>query len=146
MPTAAKLFAAAAFAVVAFFAAETFKPAMPDGTAFGFYSAVCALIGALCGWLVMGNLVGHGYMRAGGFGIRTSVTVLFFSVLVFSIYEMVQQSMKLRYNGPVDALQGMFMIALDYVKMMGRPDFLIVLLVGGYLGGMFAEWADERWS
>jgi len=146
MPTAAKLFAAVAFAIIAFFTAEVFKPAMPEGTAFGPFSFVCAFFGLLCGWLLMGGLAGHGMVQAAGSGIRTSLTTLFFVLIFFSIYEMVLLSMKLRYDGPTQAILGAFDLAGGYIKKMGRTDFLLVLLGGGALGGMLTEWANRRWK
>ncbi len=41
MPTAAKLVAAVLFAMTGFLAAESFKPQMPEGTAFGAFSRLC---------------------------------------------------------------------------------------------------------
>ncbi|MDN5788482.1 TrgA family protein, partial [Pseudorhodobacter sp.] len=69
MPTISKLVAAFAFAIVAAFAAELFKPQMPEGTQFGYFTVICAVIGLICGWRVMGNLVGRGYRAAMGYGL-----------------------------------------------------------------------------
>ncbi len=78
MPTAPKLVAALIFAAIGFFTAEFYKPQMPEGTQFGQFSVICARIGAICGWRVMGNLAGRGYSASMGLGIRTSVTYLVF--------------------------------------------------------------------
>lgn len=145
MPTAAKLFAAVAFAAVAFFAAEAIKPLMPEGTQFGLFSPICALVGALCGWIVMGPLAGRGYYAAAGSGLRTSITVVFWCLVIFALEEMVQESMRLRYDGPMDALVGAFEIAARHVKTMAAVDVLGILLVGGILAGVFAEWGSKRW-
>lgn len=146
MPTAAKLAAAIAFAAVAFFAAEVFKPAMPEGTKFGFFSQICAVIGALCGWFVMGGLVGRGYSAAWGSGVRTSITIAFWVLLGTSIYEMVLRSMKMRYDGPMEALTGAMELMMERGLLMLTPEVLGTLLVGGLLGGTLAEWANRRWS
>jgi hypothetical protein len=50
------------------------------------------------------------------------------------------------YDGPMEAVLGVFEIMLDYGRMMLQPDVLGVLAVGGILGGMLAEWAGRRWS
>ena len=60
MPTASKLFAAFALAAVAFFTAEMIKGHMPPSTRFGAFSEVSALIGLLCGWLLLGPETGGG--------------------------------------------------------------------------------------
>ena len=145
MPTAAKLFAAIAFAVVAYLAAELFKPAMPEGTQFGFFSIICAVIGLLNGWLVMGALVGRGMTAAMGFGVRTSVTIAVWALLGFSIYEMILRSMKMRYDGPMEAILAVFDLMLERGQLMLTPEVLGTLFVGGILGGLLAEWAGRQW-
>jgi hypothetical protein len=146
MPTAAKLIAAVAFAMVAFAAAATFVPHMPEGSQIGLFRELTAVIGFVIGWFVMGGLVGRGYGEAAGSGLRTAVTLTFFVLLFFSIYLMVKKSFKMIYDGPMDAVLGVFEFMLDYGQMMLVPDVLGVLAVGGILGGWVAEWAGRRWS
>ena len=145
MPTAAKLVAAVAFAAVAFFAAEIFKPAMPPDTQFGYFSYICASISALCGWFVMGGLVGRGSSAAIGSGIRTITTAVFLLLLLFSGREMILRAMKLRYHGPMDAIQAMFGLVVDFGRMMLTPEELGTLLIGGALAGLLADWSARRW-
>ena len=145
MPTAAKLFATVAFLAVAFFAAEVFKPGLPPETQFGKFTWVCTGIGALCGWFVMGGLVGRGYYAAALSGLRTSATIVFWAMLFFSVREMVFRSMRKQYDGVFSAIEGTFDIVLDYGAGFLRPEPVIVLVVGGILGGMLAEWGGRRW-
>jgi hypothetical protein len=146
MPTAAKLIAAVAFAIVAFIAAATYVPHMPEGSQIGLFREITAGIGFAVGWFVMGGLVGPGYAEAAASGVRTSVTLVFFALLGFSVLQMVKKSYKMLYDGPMEAVLGVFEIMLDYGRMMLQPDVLGVLAVGGILGGMLAEWAGRRWS
>lgn len=146
MPTAAKLFAAAAFALVAFFAAETFKPAMPPDTQWGLFSPLNAVLGLICGWSIAGWRAGRGYKASAGTGLRTSATIVFWALLGFSIYEMIQRSLRRQYDGIVEALQGVFALILEHGTLLAsQPQSLIVLVVGGILGGWAAEWAARRW-
>jgi hypothetical protein len=145
MPTAAKLVAAIVFAALGFMAAELFKPAMPEGTQFGLFSPICAGIGLLCGWIVMGPLAGFGTGAAMGSGVRTAATIAFWALLGFSIYEMVLRSMKLRYDGPMEAVLAVFDLMLERGRLMLMPELLGLLLVGGLLGGVVVEWAARRW-
>ena len=71
MPTAAKLIAAVAFAIVALIAAITFVPHMPEGSQIGLFRELTAAIGFIVGWFVMGDLFGKGYGEAAGSGLRT---------------------------------------------------------------------------
>ncbi|OIQ66566.1 hypothetical protein GALL_518620 [mine drainage metagenome] len=93
----------------------------------------------------MGPLVGDGYGVAIGSGIRTSVTAVFFALVIFAGDKMVRLSMEHRYKGPIEALQAMVAIAGDYAIAMLRADLLVILLVGGSLGGILAEWSSRQW-
>lgn len=145
MPTAAKLAAAAAFAIVAAIAAHLFIPALPEGTPPGWLREVSAAIGLLCGWWIMGNRVGKGYGEAAGSGILTSALSLFWVMLVFSIVTMIKRSMRMLYDGPMDAVIGVFDLMLDYGALLAAPATPVALILGGILGGWFTEWAGRRW-
>ncbi|MFN3972509.1 MAG: TrgA family protein [Gemmobacter sp.] len=145
MPTAGRLFAAIAFIITGFLAAEAFKSVMPEGTPFGPFSLIVAAIGGLTGWIVMGPLAGRGYGASAGFGLRTSVTIVFWALLLFSIYQMIRLAMKMRYDGPMDAIIGVFALMFENGKLLLDPAVLMVLAVGGVLGGLLAEWAARRW-
>jgi hypothetical protein len=146
MPTAAKLVAALAFALVGYFAANAVKPVMPEGTQFGWFSELTAGIGLLCGWIVMGGLTGRSYGEAAASGVRVSATIVFWALLGFSIYEMVLRSTKLRYDGPMEALLAVFALMLDYGSYLGTAAIIGILAVGGVVAGIAAEWAGRRWQ
>jgi len=146
MPTAAKLVAALAFAALGFVAAEVFKGTMPDRTVWGVFAPVSAAIGLICGWTIMGDLVGKGYRAAIGHGLRTTVQAVMLVVIVFSINEAVKLSTKLRYDGPMEAVLGMVQLALDHLAQMATLPMLATLGLGGLAGGVAAEWASRRWK
>lgn len=145
MPTAAKLFAAFAFAVVAFFAAEVFKPHMPEGTQFGAFSIVSALIGLLCGWKVMGPAAGHGMIESANAGLKTSLIMTIVALFVFSTEEMLVLAFRRTYKGPMEAVVGIVQLAVEFAQKLFVLDMLVVLLLGGALAGCLAEWAARRW-
>ncbi len=93
----------------------------------------------------MGNLVGKGYGEAAGSGLRTSVTLVFFALLGFSTYHMILQSTKMVYDGPMDAVLGIFDFMMENGRAMLTAGVLGVLGIGGLVGGMVAEWASRRW-
>lgn len=146
MPTLSKLIAAVLFGVTGFVAAEAFKLGMPEGTQFGYFSIICAAIGAICGWRVMGNLVGKGYSAAIGTGMRTSVTLVAWALLLFSIVLMVRKAFRKRYDGPMEAITDIFGLALENVPRLATPEVLGALLIGSVVGGCAAEWARQRWD
>lgn len=145
MPTAAKLTAAAVFALVGLIAAHLFALHMPEGSAAGHLRELTAAIGFIVGWLWMGPRSGTGYRDALGTGVVTSVMVVFWAVLGFSIYLMIRKSMRLYYDGPMEAVVGVFDLMIEHGKQVLMPDVLAVLFIGGLLGGMITEWAGRRW-
>lgn len=147
MPTAPKLFGAIAFFMVGFFAAEMLKDSFEEGRDFGLFSVICGFIGVIIGWFSMGPSAGQGTGRAMAAGVRSSVLLVFYGTLAFSIREMVLRSVDRRYRGIQDALEGTFDIMIEYSWIwIGSGTTLIVLGVGGLLGGMFTNWAAVRWD
>lgn len=145
MPTAAKLVASILFAILGYAAAEVYKPGLPPDTQFGMFSFGCAFIGLISGWRVMGALAGEGYPHAVGHGLRTSATIAFFALVFFSIREMVLQSMKMRYDGVVDAILGAFDLMYKWGLLLLQPMVLVVLIGGGILCALITEWVSHRW-
>lgn len=147
MPTAARLFAALGFAVVAFFASESFIRELPEGTNPGWFSEINAALGALTGWRVMGGLAGKGRVVAITSGLRTTVTMVALALVLHSLYEMIRLSMKLRYGGPGEAVLGFFDLVLEYGQLMLTSwPVMAILLAGGTLAAWLTEWADRRWN
>ena len=146
MPTAAKLVAAVLFAQIGAAGAYVYIPLLPVGTQTGWLIQGCAGLGLISGWMVMGANVGHNYAEAIATGFRTVATTVFFAMLLFAIYVMINRSMNMMYKGPMEALLAVFAIMLDYGRLMLSRDFLVVLAVGGTLGGVISEFAGRRWS
>ena len=144
MPTAARLAAAFAFAAVGFFAAELYKPGLPPETQWGRFTLICALIGLLAGWVIMGRLAGRGTRAALGNGLRTAAVMVFYAMVIFAVYEMILRSLRKRYGGVFEAVEGTFDIILIYGTGLLRPEPLIVLVVGGMLAGLLTEWVARR--
>lgn len=147
MPTAAKLTALVLFAVLGFALAEIFKTAVPERTEFGILSPVSALIGGLCGWIVMGSLAGRGLSAAWGYGVRTAVTAVGFALLGWSLYEMIVRSTKGRYGGsPMEALMGAVSLMLENGAKMLTPEFIGTVILGGAVAGIAVELSSRRWT
>lgn len=146
MPTASKLVAAVAYALLGFLAAQTFVKYLPDGTPLGYFREITAAIGFIVGWLVMGKLTRKGYREAINAGLVTALILVFWTLLAFSMYFMLRKSMRMMYDGPMEAVLGIFQLMFDYGKMLLVPDMLGVILVGGIVAGLVTEWAGKRWS
>jgi hypothetical protein len=146
MPTAAKLVAAVVFAIVGWIAANVFVPVLGEGIDVGAFRELVGALGLVVGWRVMGRSAGQGYQRAIGTGLKTVIVLVFFTLLLFSTYEMVQLSMKMRYEGPMDAVLDVFSLMLEQGLKMLVPGVILVLAVGGVIGGILTEKASKRWS
>lgn len=146
MPTGAKLMGALSFAVVGWLIANAYVPNMPEVEAVGLLREMVAGIGAIIGWKVMGNSVGKGYVAAIGSGWKTVIVLVFFSLLMFGLYEMLLDSVKMRYDGPGEAI-------IDVFQKMGRRSQALLswaclgfAVVGGGIAGMLTENASRRWT
>ena len=51
-----------------------------------------------------------------------------------------------RFDGPMDAVVGIFGVGVDYLMQTLAWDVIAVLVVGGALAGILAEWAARRWK
>ncbi len=147
MPTASKLAAAVAFAIVAFFAANAFATHMPEGSNPGWIREVSALTGLCVGWFSWNRQpVNKDMMSLAGVGMRTSLITTFWVLLIFSIYLMIRKSMRMMYDGPMEAVLGIFEMMLEQGKELRYADVLTILGIGGAFGGIFAGWAGRRWN
>jgi hypothetical protein len=145
MPTGAKLMAALSFAIVGWIVANAYVPTMPSGTTVGLFRELCGVIGALVGWKVMGGSVGKGYGASIGSGWKTVIVLVFFALLIFSTREMVLLSMKMRYDGPVDAVLAIFELMMEKAQALLTPNVLVSMVVGGAVAGLLSESASRRW-
>ncbi len=145
MPTGAKLMAALSFGIVGWIVANAYVPTLPSGISVGLFRELVGLLGAIVGWKVMGRSVGKGYGAAIGSGWKTMIVLVFFALLFFSIREMVLLSMKMRYEGPMDAVLAVFELMLEQAQALLVPNVLASIVVGGAIAGVLTENASRRW-
>lgn len=146
MPTAAKLIAAVLFGTLAWFASDLVKPLLPEGSQVGMLSPINALFGVIMGWRVMGRRAGDGMVAAMGYGLTTIVAVAFWSILLWAGYEMLKRSVRMYYDGPVEALQEMASFMLEYAQLIATGEILGALIVGSIVAGWLTEFFSRRWS
>lgn len=145
MPTAARFIAAIIFAGLAYYVTNLAKPLFPEGTQLGLFTPWSMAISFLCGWKVVGRLIGRGWtnsINTGLYGVGVSV---FFVTLFFSINEMVKRSRDFRYDGPMEAIIGIFEIGLEYGVYLLDTKILIALVVTGIISGPICEAAERKW-
>ncbi|SEL31461.1 TrgA family protein [Roseovarius nanhaiticus] len=146
LPTAARLVAALSLGALGWFASDLVRPLMPEGTAFGWFNYVNAVLGLLCGWIVIGSRAGRGMVDALANGLTGVLALIIWAFFLQSLNLMLKQSMENRYDGPAEAIIGIFDNAVDYAQYLIDPMLIGVLLIGGMLCGVLAEAASRRWS
>lgn len=145
MPTAAKATGAITFAIVGALVANAYVPGMIDPGAAGYIREYSALIGAFVGWNVMGNSVGKKYLDSIGYGWKTVIALVFMALLCFSVYEMLRQSTRLVYDGPIEALLDIFLRMVDRAKALLTFPVISTMIVAGAVAGLLTEAANRRW-
>ncbi len=145
MPTASKLVAAIVFAVLAWFTSELIKPLLPEGTPVGLFSQGNAVIGFVSGWLIMGPRSGEGMRNAIGGGLTTAAAMVFWGLLIYSIMQMIKLSLRKYYDDPLEAVVGVFQLAMEYGRLIATPTVVGTLVIGAILGGWLTEKASRRW-
>lgn len=100
------------------------------------------------------NVVAVGSSSASGFLVLVVVVVVATvggaslaaeTATAVSTYQMVQQSTKMVYDGPIEAMLGVFDLMMINGRKMLTVGVLGVLVIGGILGGMATEWAGRKW-
>lgn len=146
LPTAARLVAALSLAALGWLASDLVRPLMPPHTAFGWFNYVNAVLGLLCGWFVIGSRAGRGYTEALANGLTGVAALVFWAFFAQSLNLMLKQAMENKYDGPVEAILGIFTNAVDYAQFLVDPVLIGALLIGGMLCGLLAEATSRRWS
>lgn len=147
MPTAAKLASAVLFALIGWFAGAAYVATLPEGQPATFVAPAAAGVGLFQGWFTMGrNATGQLIMDLGT-GLRTSVQIAFFVVLIFGLLEMFDRSTRLRYDGPGEATIAAMELFLEYgMSVVLAMNTLAILAIGGMGAGIIAGLVARRWS
>lgn len=145
MPTTTKLVAAVLTGIIGFLAASLAITYLQEGGSPGMVQPVSAVIGFLVGWFYTGPRVELTPQKALGTGFVGSVLLLFWVLLAFAGYEMLQRAFKVQYDGPVKALQDVVSVSVDYLGELVQLDVLLLLAVGGVMIGAIARWTARHY-
>ena len=148
MPTGGKLIGAIAFAALAYFISDLVKPLLIDseGSRTALLSPINAFVGLIMGWRLMGRGAGRTYRQSFGFGLTTIFAITFWCLLIWSGYKMIGRAMDLRYDGPVEALQQMAALFLEYGRLIAVPEVLWPAIIGALFMAWLTEFFARRWS
>ena len=147
MPTAAKLVAAVLWGALAWYVSQLIKPLFPPGSDVGWFAEINAVIGVVLGWRVAGSRAGASWLGAISYGLTATVAVVFWGLFLQSFAKMVGKStITGAYDGPVDAVVGVFEMMVEHGRLMIDPTVIGALVVGGVLAGLLTEWTARNFS
>lgn len=146
MPTGAKLMAAVCFAVVGFVMANYYAFNMPDASSAGPIREGAAVVGAIIGWTVMGGTTGKGYVEAAGAGVKTAVILVLAALFLLALREMLDNSVKMRYDTALDAILDVFQTMAQRARGLLSLGVFGTVLIGGIVSGLLTENAGRRWK
>ncbi len=147
MPTGSKLVGAVLFFAIGWYAALQVIPTFPEGTSMTYFPLTIALIGLVNGWMVIGTRAGAGVQTAIANGLRTSVQIAMFGLLLFSLRRMFLRAADLAYAGSGfgTAISDSISYFIEYFMQSLTIEIWGVLFVGGIVGGLLTEWAGRAW-
>ena len=145
MPTAAKLMAAIALALVAFIVSEQVKPLLPEGTDFGYFSLINAFFGMIVGWKLIGAKAGQGVARSINHGFTGVLALILVTLFAHAFWIMFENSRKLRYDSTDEAVQAIFQMMVEFGLLMLQINIITTLAGGAVFCGLLAEATSRRW-
>ncbi len=94
----------------------------------------------------MGKGAGNSLRQSFGYGLTTLAATIFWALVVWAGYEMLQNSVKLRYDGPIEALQDMAQLAIDYAKLVAVQAVVLPAVIGAIFMAWVTDFFARRWS
>jgi hypothetical protein len=119
---------------------------MPDGTDFGWFNYVNALIGLCVGWSVMGKRAGRGIVAGINNGLTGTAVMMIWAIGVHACYEMFRLSMRNRYDGPMEAVTAIFLIGSEFGLIIATVPVIGVAVIGAVITGLATESASKHWT
>ncbi|MGR3712571.1 MAG: TrgA family protein [Shimia sp.] len=144
MPTANKFVAALCLAFLGAIIAELVKPQLPEGSNPGSMTLISAGVGILVGWVIMGPKAPRGMPVNNG--IVGVFGLVFFGLMVFGSMEMLERALKRHYTEPIEALEQIVAIALEYGLYLTNATILVVMAIGAVVSGFLTNFAYRRWG
>lgn len=143
MPTAGRLVAAVLFGPLFWFASTLALPYYPlaEATPPDWFAEGNAALGVVLGWKIAGGRAGQGsWGGAVSHGLTAGIAISVAALFVHSFVQMVQLSLRKVYDGPADAVIGVFALMFENAQVVAHQDVGAVVLGGSLLAGLVVEW------
>ena len=146
MPTAGRLVGAIIFGATGAGAAFVGIPTLPEEVLPGYLLPFAAVVGVWQGWSLMGPKAGGRMSLAITQGIATVAVMIVTVIFGVSAWDMVARSMKLRYDGPGEAVLDVANLMWFYGQLMNQPLVWAVLAAGAFIGSIIVNFAARIWK
>uniref|UniRef100_UPI00404857D8 TrgA family protein n=1 Tax=Yoonia sp. TaxID=2212373 RepID=UPI00404857D8 len=144
MPTAARLTAAILFAIVGYFIFTAMVPSFGDDVIPRYLLPLSIGTGLWSGWVLCGPNA-HGVRSGVGTGFTAIVGMVFLIMFILSFVQMIQLSLRRRYDGPMEAIVDVFTLMYENVMMFATPEMGVTLLAGGFIAGFLTGVMGKRY-
>jgi len=146
MPSAIRLAGLVIFALMAWVVSEQIAAVLPEGATDSTFPKFNALLGGVLGWVFMNPRVAERASGPIGAGITAVVAILIWGLMLHSIREMIKLALRKHYDGPVEAVIGVFQLMIDYGFQIATPTIIITVLLFGIVGGLICSGVAKRWN
>ncbi len=146
MPTAGRLAGAVIFALFGWYIGGIAGPFFPEANPPDYLIPMCAFFGLIIGWTVCGSRAGNGYRLAVSNGLTSAGAFSFCVLGALAFNGMISNALRNRYDGPMDAIAGMFELMLEQGRNFFDIPFLATVIVGGIVCALIAEFFGKRFS
>lgn len=144
MPTAGRLAGAIIFGLFGWYLGGVSTPYFPESSPPSFWLPVCALISLFLGWVVCGARAGRGYNPALGVGLTVGALMGFCFVFALAFHQMIKNALRIRYDGPMDAIVDVFNLMLEKGLMFYDWTLIGTLLIGSVICAWIVEYFGKR--
>lgn len=147
MPTAGRLVAAVLFGALFWYLSGVGLPyfAAAETAVPPWFLPVNTGLGIVLGWVLAGGRAGRAtWMGALSYGLTTGIAIAAVALFAHGFVRMIQLSLRMRYDGPVEAVAAVFGLMAEIALVLAQADVLVPLALGALVAGLATEWAGRN--
>ena len=146
MPTMGRLVAAVLYGILGWYVTLLIIPLFPEEASLGWFQELNALCGIVVGWKVAGPRAGTGYVSSVSYGLTTTVSLVVVALFFNSFFVMIEKSFRKAYDGAGEAVGDIFALFVEHGTMIGTPEIVTALAVGGLAAAVVVEFFGRRFT
>ncbi len=139
MPTAGRLAGAITFGLFGWYLATITVGVFPESRPPGYWFPLCTLVALVLGWRFCGGRAGRGFNAATSIGLTTGVAIAFWVIFALAFDQMIENGMRLRYGGPMEAAVDTFGLMADWAVAFYAIPLVATLLIGSLVCAYITE-------